>query len=200
MFPVSWRPLSLLLALILLWPACPGRAEGEDTVYFLGNFAFGMTFQAVRALDQSGAALIESDAERGLQRMSLLSDNFVVTLWFRGLDDGAKLTEMDFAFFMAPDTVTWRDGVPEIETTKKTVNAVYAYVERLCKKTFGSGANAPDGALPLPSLLFPGKYGLPSLTRLRVYTLPDGGKTDVIAHFVAEGTNSVNYVVARQSE
>lgn len=200
MIHTARRLLSLLLALILLCPASPGGAEEGSTVYFLGNFAFGMSFKAVRALDQSGAALIETDGERGLQRLTLLSDHFAVSLWFEGLGDEAKLTEMDFVFFMAPDSVVRKGSALEITTTKKTVNAVYTYVEQLCKKTFGSGKNAPDGALPVPSLLFPAGREAPSLTRMRVYTLADGGKTDLIAHFVAAAPNSVNYVILRQME
>ena len=194
------RRLSLLLMLFLLCIACPGRAEGEQPVYFLGNFAFGMSVQAVRAMDPSGAAVTETDAERKLQRLTFLSDNFAVSLWFQGLNDTAPLVEMDFAFFMDPDTVLLRDGRLEISTTAKTVNAVYSYVESLCKKTFGKGKNAPDGALPVPSLLFPDGENAPSLTRLRVYTLPDAGKTDVIVHLVANGEYSVNFVILRQEE
>ena len=108
--------------------------------------------------------------------------------------------EMDFAFFMEPDSVVRRDSTLEIQTAKKTVNTVYTYVESLCKKTFGKGKNAPDGALPVPSLLFPELEAGPSLTRLRVYTLPDAGKTDVIVHLVANGEYSVNYVILRQME
>ena len=197
---IMTRRLFSLLALLLLMSACPGGAEQEQPVYFLGNFAFGMSIQQVRALDKSGAALAEMDAEREVQRLSLLSDNFVVSLWFQGLDDEAALIEMDFAFFMEPDSVTLRHSVLEIQTSKRTVNAVYSYVENLCKKTFGKGKNAPDGALPVSSLLFPKDEAGPSLTRLRVYTLPDAGKTDVIAHLVADGEYSVNYVVMRQTE
>ncbi len=194
------RLLPLLLALLLLMPACPGGAEGDQPVYFLGNFAFGMPLQAVRALDKSGAALNETDEEREVRRMTLLSDHFVVTLWFQGLTDEAPLIEMDFAFFMEPDTVIRRDSSLEIQTAKRTVNAVYTYVESLCKKTFGKGKNAPDGALPVSSLLFPEGENSPSLTRLRVYTLKDAGKTDVITHLIAGGEYSVNFVILRQTE
>ena len=55
----------------------------------------------ILALDKSGAALTVTDAERELQRVTFLSDNFVVSLWFDGLDDTAPLVEMDFAFFVA---------------------------------------------------------------------------------------------------
>ncbi len=194
------RFFSLLLVLLLLCPVLPGGAEEEQTVYFLGNFAFGMSIAQVRALDKSGAALTVTDAEWELQRLSLLSDHFVVILWFQGLDDEAPLIEMDFAFFMSPDTVTRRGNDLEIQTAKQTVNTVYTYVESLCKKTFGKGKNAPDGALPVPSLLFPELESSPSLTRLRVYTLPDAGKTDVIVHLVAKDDYSVNYVILRQTE
>lgn len=194
------RLFPLLLSLLLLFSACPCGAEEEQPVYFLGNFAFGMPMQAVRALDTGGAALTETDAERNVQRMALLSDHFAVTLWFDGMDEGAPLVEMDFAFFMAPDTVVRRDSALEIRTEKRTVNAVYTYVESLCKKTFGKGTDAPDGALPVSSLLFPEGENSPSLTRLRVYSLPDGEKTDVITHLVANGAYSVNYVVMRQTE
>lgn len=194
------RLFPLLLALLLLLPTWPCGAEEEQPVYFLGNFAFGMPMQAVRALDTGGAALTETDAERNVQRMTLLSDHFAVTLWFDGLDDDAPLVELDFAFFMDPDTVMLRDGRLEISTTAKTVNTVYNYVESLCKKTFGKGKNAPDGALPLSSLLFPELEAGPSFTRLRVYNLPDAGKTDVIVHLVAAGEYSVNYVICRQAE
>ena len=193
------RLFSLLLALFLLIAACPGGAEEEQPIYFLGNFSFGMSIAQVRALDKGGAALTATDKERELQRLSLLSDNFVVSLWFDGLDDDAALIEMDFAFFMPPDSVMLRDGQLEISTTKKTVNSVYTYVESLCKKTFGKGKNAPDNALPVPSLLFPELEAGPSLTRLRVYTLKDAGKTDVIVHLVANGEYSVNYVILRQT-
>lgn len=194
------RLFPLLLSLLLLFSACPCGAEEEQPVYFLGNFAFGMPMQAVRALDTGGAALTETDAERNVQRMALLSDHFAVTLWFDGMDEGAPLVEMDFAFFMAPDTVVRRDSALEIRTEKRTVNAVYTYVESLCKKTFGKGTDAPDGALPVFSLLFPEGENSPSLTRLRVYSLPDGEKTDVITHLVANGAYSVNYVVMRQTQ
>lgn len=194
------RLFPLLLSLLLLFIACPGGAEEEQPVYFLGNFAFGMPMYAVRAMDTGGAALTETDAERNVQRMTLLSDHFAVTLWFDGTDEGAPLVEMDFAFFMAPDSVFRRDSALEIRTAKRTVNAVYTYVESLCRKTFGSGENAPDGALPVSSLLFPDSKTGPSLTRLRVYSLPDGEKTDVITHLVANGAYSVNYVVMRQTE
>ncbi len=194
------RLFSLLLSLLLLCPVLPGGAEEEQPVYFLGNFAFGMPIAQVRALDKSGAALTDADAEREVQRLSLLSDNFVVTLWFQGLDDDAALIEMDFAFFMKPDTVTRRGNDLEIQTAKQTVNTVYTYVENLCKKTFGKGKNAPDGALPVPSLLFPDEKNAPSFTRLRVYSLKDAGKTDVIVHLVANGEYSVNYVILRQNE
>ncbi len=194
------RLFSLLLSLLLLCPACPGGADEIQPVYFLGNFAFGMPIAQVRALDKSGAALVETDAERELQRLSLLSDNFVVILWFQGLDDDAALIEMDFAFFMSPDSVMLRDDQLEISTTKKTVNSVYSYVESLCKKTFGKGKNAPDGALPVSSLLFPDGEKTSSLTRLQVYTLQDAGKTDVITHLVANGEYSVNFVILRQNE
>ena len=189
----------LLLALLLLFPACPGRAEEAQPVYFFGNFAFGMPLEAVRVLDKSGAALTETDAERGVQRVTLLSDNFAVTLWFEGLDGGAPLVEMDFAFFMAPDAVFRRDNMLEIQTSKRTVNTVYAYVESLCKKVFGKGETAPDGALPFSTLLFPDDQNT-SFTRLRVYTLPDAGKTDVIVHMIASGEYSVNYAICRQAE
>ncbi len=192
------RLFSLLLALLLLMTACPGSVE-EQPVYFLGNFTFGMSVAQVRALDKSGAALTVTDEGRELQRLSLLSDNFIVVLWFQGLDDDAALIEMDFAFFMSPDSVLFRDGQLEISTTKKTVNSVYTYVESLCKKTFGRGKNAPDGALPVPSLLFPEAEAGSFLTRLRVYALPDAGKTDVIVHLVANGEYSVNYVILRQT-
>ncbi len=194
------RLFPLLLALLLLCPACAGGAENEQPVYFLGNFTFGMPIEAVRALDTSGAALSDADPEREVQRLSLLSDHFVVSLWFDGLDDTAPLVEMDFAFFMKPDSVVRRDSALEIQTAAQTVNTVYAYVENLCKKTFGKGKNAPDGALPVSSLLFPGTENVPSLTRLRVYTLKDAGKTDVIVHLVAKGEYSVNYVILRQTE
>ena len=194
------RLFSLLLALLLLCPVRAGGAEEEQPVYFLGNFAFGMPLEAVRALDTSGAALNDADPEREVQRLSLLSDNFVVSLWFDGLDDTAPLVEMDFAFFMSPDSVVRRDNTLEIQTVKRTVNTVYTYVKNLCKKTFGKGKNAPDGALPVSSLLFPELEADLSLTRLRVYTLPDAGKTDVITHLVAEGEYSVNYVILRQTE
>ena len=199
---VRKRLLPLLLAaFLLLFIACPGGAEEEQPVYFLGNFAFGMPIRAVRAMDTGGAALTETDAERNVQRLTLLSDNFAVTLWFQGLTEDATLVEMDFAFFMAPDSVFRRDdNMLEIQTAKRTVNTVYTYVENLCKKTFGRGENAPDGALPVSSLFFPDGETGPSLTRLRVYTLPDGGKTDVITHLVANGAYSVNYVVMRQTE
>ena len=194
------RLFPLLLALLLLLPTWPCGAEEEQPVYFLGNFAFGMPMQAVRALDTGGAALTETDAERNVQRMILLSDHFAVTLWFDGMDADAPLVEMDFAFFMAPDTVVRRDNALEIQTSKQTVNTVYTYVESLCGKTFGKGTDAPDGALPVPSLLFPDSEAAPSLTRLRLYALPDGRKTDIIAHLVANGAHSVNYVVLRQTE
>ena len=194
------RLFPLLLVLLLLCPVCAGTAEEDQTVYFLGNFAFGMPVKDVRALDQSGAAIAETDTERKLQRMSFLSDNFTVSLWFDGLEDSAPLIEMDFAFFMDPDTVLLRDGLLEIKTTAKTVNNVYAYVEDLCKKTFGKGKNAPDGALPLSSLCFPDTESGPSFTRLRVYNLPDAGKTDVIVHLVVQSEYSVNYVILRQAE
>ena len=194
------RLFSLLLSLLLLCPACPGGTDEIQPVYFLGNFAFGMPIAHVRALDKSGAALTVTDTEREVQRLSLLSDNFVVILWFQGLDDEAALIEMDFAFFMSPDSVMLRDGQLEISTTKKTVNSVYSYVESLCKKTFGKGKNAPDGALPFSSLLFPETENSPSFTRLRVYNLPDAGKTDVIVHLVAAGESSVNYVILRQTD
>ena len=194
------RLFPLLLALLLLMSACPANAEEDQPVYFLGNFAFGMPMYAVRAMDTGGAALTETDAERNVQRMTLLSDHFAVTLWFDGMDENAPLVEMDFAFFMAPDTVVRRDNALEIQTAKRTVNTVYTYVENLCKKTFGKGKNAPDGALPLSSLLFPELEAGPSFTRLRVYNLPDAGKTDVIVHLVAAGEYSVNYVICRQAE
>ena len=194
------RLLFLLLALLLLFSAIFGGAEEAQTVYFLGNFAFGMPIQAVQAMDTSGAALNETDPERKVQRMTMLSDNFAVTLWFQGLDGDATLIEMDFAFFMPPDTVVRRDNVLEIQTAKQTVNAVYAYVENLCKKTFGKGKKISNGALPVSSLLFPDEKKSPSFTRLRVYTLPDAGKTDVIMHLVANGEYSVNYVIMRQTE
>ena len=194
------RLLPLLLSLLLLLPAWPGGAEEEQPVYFLGNFAFGMPMRAVRALDTGGAALTETDAERNVQRMTLLSDHFAVTLWFDGMDADAPLVEMDFAFFTAPDSVVQRDNALEIQTSRQTVNVVYTYVESLCGKTFGKGADAPDGALPIPSLLFPDSGESPSLTRLRLYTLPDGGKTDIITHLVASGAYSVNYVVLRQTD
>ena len=194
------KTFALLLALLLLCPVCSVWAEEQQPVYFLGNFAFGMPLQAVRALDTSGAALTDTDAERKLQRMSFLSDNFVVSLWFQGLSDEAPLTEMNFAFFMAPDSVMQRDNTLEIRTAKQTVNTVYAYVENLCKKTFGKGKNAPDGALPLSSLLFPDEKSAPSFTRLRVYNLKDAGKTDVIVHLIVNGEYSVNYVICRQTE
>jgi len=190
----------LLAAFLLLFIACPGGAEEGQPVYFLGNFAFGMPIRAVRAMDTGGAALTETDAERNVQRMTLLSDHFAVTLWFDGTDEGAPLVEMDFAFFMAPDSVFRRDNTLEIRTGKRTVNTVYTYVESLCRKTFGNGENAPDGALPVSSLLFPDSKTGPSLTRLRVYSLPDGEKTDVITHLVANGAYSVNYVVMRQTQ
>ena len=194
------RPYPLLLALLLLMSTCPGQAEDEQPVYYLGNFAFGMPIEAVRTLDASGAALIEIDTKREVQRLSLLSDHFVVNLWFEGLDDTAPLAEMDFAFFMEPDSVVRRENALEIQTSKGTVSTVYAYVESLCKKTFGKGKNAPDGALPLSSLLFPDEKNDLSFTRLRVYTLPDAGKTDVITHLVVSGEYSVNYVILRQME
>lgn len=200
MFSARKRLLFLLPALLLLLFAWPGGAEEEQTVYFLGNFAFGMPIQAVRALDTGGAALTETDGDRALQRVTFLSDNFAVTLWFQGLTDGAPLTEMDFAFFMAPDSVVRRDNALEIQTSKRTVNAVYAYVESLCKKTFGQGKNAPDGALPVPSLLFPDEKNSLSFTRLRVYSLQDAGKTDVITHLIVSGEYSVNFVLLRQTE
>lgn len=159
-----------------------------------------MTIREVRALDAGGAALESADPERDVQSLTLLSDNFAVTLWFQGLDDGAALTEMDFAFFTAPDAVVRVDNHLEIRTAKTTLNTVYNYVESLCKKTFGQGKNAPDGAPPFSSLLFPETEGGPSCTRLRVYNLPDAGKTDVIVHLVAEGEYSVNYVILRQME
>ena len=193
------RFFSLLLSL-LLCIACSGAAEGEQPVYFLGNFAFGMSVQAVRALDAGGAAVTETDAERKLQRLTFLSDNFAVSLWFDGLDDEAPLAEMDFAFFMDPDTVVLRDGRLEIQTAKRTVNTVYTYVENLCKKTFGKGKNAPDGAPPLSSLLFPEETSDVSFTRLRVYTLPDAGKTDTITHLIATGECSINFVILRQTD
>lgn len=194
------RLFPLLLALLLLMPLFTGRAEENQTVYFLGNFAFGMPVQDVRALDATGAAVTETDAERKLQRLSFLSDNFTVSLWFDGLNDTAPLVEMDFAFFMDPDTVLLRDGRLEIQTAAKTVNPVYNYVESLCKKTFGQGKNALDGALPVSSLLFPDEKNSPSFTRLRVYTLLDAGKTDVIVHLVVQDEYSVNYVICRQAE
>lgn len=200
MICVRKRLRFLLPVLLLLFSAHPGGAEETQPVYFLGNFAFGMPVQAVRALDQSGAALTVTDAEQELQRMTMLSDNFAVTLWFEGLDDEAPLVEMDFAFFIAPDSVMRRDDALEIQTSKRTVNTVYTYVESLCKKTFGKGENAPDGALPVSSLLFPDREKSPSLTRLRVYTLPDAGKTDIIAHMIVTGEYSVNYVICRQKE
>ncbi len=193
------RLFPLLLALLLLFPACPGGAEEAQPVYFFGNFAFGMPLEAVRAMDKSGAALTETDAERNVQRVTLLSDHFAVTLWFEGLTDGATLAEMDFAFFMAPDSVFRRDNALEIQTSKRTVNTVYAYVESLCKKVFGKGENAPDGALPFSTLLFPDDQNA-SFTRLRVYTLPDAGKTDVIVHMIVTGEYSVNYAICRQAE
>ncbi|MBR3742531.1 MAG: hypothetical protein IKN04_19115 [Clostridia bacterium] len=194
------RLFPLLLALLLLLFACPGGAEEARPVYFLGNFAFGMTVEAVRAMDTGGAALTVTDEERALRRMTFLSDNFAVTLLFQGITEDATLAEMDFAFFMAPDTVVRRDSVLEIRTSKRTVNTVYTYVENLCKKIFGKGKNAADGALPVPSLLFPEGESGPSFTRLRVYTLPDAGKTDVITHLVVSGEYSVNYVILRQME
>lgn len=200
MFSARKRLLFLLPALLLLLFAWPGGAEEEQTVYFLGNFAFGMPIQAVRALDKSGAALNETDEEREVHRMTLLSDHFVVTLWFQGLTDEAPLIEMDFAFFMEPDTVVRRDNSLEIQTAKRTVNAVYTYVESLCKKTFGKGKSAPDGALPVSSLLFPEGENSPSLTRLQVYSLQDAGKTDVITHLIVSGEYSVNFVLLRQTE
>ena len=201
MISVRKRLLPLLLAaFLLLFIACPGGAEEELPVFFLGNFAFGMPIRAVRTMDTSGAALTETDAEREVQRMTLLSDNFAVTLWFVGTDDDAPLVEMDFAFFMPPDSVFRRDNMLEIQTAKRTVNTVYTQVESLCGKTFGRGENAPDDALPVSSLLFPDGETGPSLTRLRVYTLPDAGKTDIIVHLVANGAYSVNYVVMRQTE
>ena len=194
------RLFPLLLVLLLLCPVCAGTAEEDQTVYFLGNFAFGMPIDAVRAMDPSSAAITETDTERKLQRLTFLSDNFTVSLWFDGLEDSAPLIEMDFAFFMDPDTVTLRDGRLEVQTAAKTVNTVYNYVESLCKKTFGKGKNAPDGALPLSSLLFPDEKSAPSFTRLRVYNLKDAGKTDVIVHLIVNGEYSVNYVICRQTE
>ena len=193
------RLFALLLFLALCLPLLSGGAEEEQTVYILGNFAFGMPLRDVRALDKGGAALIETDAKREVQRLSLLSDNFVVSLWFQGLTDEAPLTEMDFAFFMSPDTVILRDGRLEIQTAKRTVNTVYAYVESLCKKTFGRGTNAADNSLPFSTLLFE-EADSPDLTRLRIYTLPDGKKTDMIVHLIVTGDYSVNYLVCRQSE
>lgn len=194
------RLFPLLLALLLLCPVCHVGAEENQTVYFLGNFAFGMPVQAVRALDPSGAAVTETDEEREVQRLTFLSDNFTVSLWFDGLTDDAPLIELDFAFFMDPDTVLLRDGRLEIQSTAKTVNTVYSYVESLCKKTFGKGQNAPDGVLPVSSLLFPDKTSGFSFTRLRVYSLKDAGKTDLIVHLVVQNEYSVNYVICRQAE
>ena len=193
------RLFSALLAVLLLCSALPCAAGEEQPVYILGNFAFGMPLRAVRALDTSGAALMETDAEREVQRLSLLSDNFVVILWFLGLTDEAALIEMDFAFFTSPDTVILRDGRLEIQTTKRTVNPVYAYVENLCKKAFGRGKNAADNSLPFSALLFE-EADSPDLTRLRIYTLPDGKKTDMIVHLIATGDYSVNYIICQQSE
>lgn len=198
MISVRKRLFFLPLALLLIASARVGSAEEAQPVYFLGNFAFGMPMDAVRVMDTGGAALTETDAERKVQRLSLLSDNFAVTLWFEGLTDDAPLVEMNFAFFMAPDSVFRRDHALEIQTSKGTVNTAYAYVESLCKKTFGPGDDALDGALPVSSLLFPDGESIPSLTRLRVYTLPDAGKTDVIVHLIASGEYSVNYVICRQ--
>ncbi len=194
------RRLLSALALFLLAAVPPCLGEESPRVYILGNFYFGMPVREVRALDQSGAALEETDPERETQRLTLLSDHFAVTLWFQGLNEDAPLAEMDFAFFTPPDTVIRRENRLEISTTAKTVNAVYAYVEQLCKKTFGRGRNAPDGPPPLPCLLFPGGRNQPALTRMRVYSLQDAGKTDVIAHFVAAESSGVNYVICRQTE
>ncbi len=186
----------LLLSLFFL----PCRAEESGRVYVFGNFYFGMPISEMRALDRDHAALNETDAERGLQQMTLISDNFVVTLWFDGLGDGAPLTEMDFAFYMPPDSIAMVNDRLQLQTSRLTVNAVYAYVERLCKKTFGRGENVSGEALPFHPLLFENDENAPALTRLRVYTQPDGDRQDVILHLVAQGEYSVNYLICRQAE
>ena len=186
----------LLLCLLFL----PCRAEESGRVYVFGNFYFGMPISEMRALDRDHAALCDADAERNLQQMTLISDNFVVTLWFEGMGDDAPLTEMDFAFYMKPDNIAMVNDRLQIQTTKFTVNAVYAYVERLCKKNFGRGGNVSGEVPPFQPLLFENDENAPSLTRMRVYTQPDGNRQDVILHLVAEGEYSVNYLICRQAE
>ena len=188
--------IALLLCLLFL----PCRAEESKRVYVFGNFYFGMPIAEMRALDRDHAALNDADVERGLQQMTLISDNFVVTLWFEGMGDDAPLTEMDFAFYMPPDSLAMVNDRLQIQTSRFTVNAVYAYVERLCKKTFGPGEDVTGGALPLHPLLFENDENAPSLTRLREYSQPDGDRQDVILHLVAEGEYSVNYLICRQAD
>lgn len=183
----------------MLFTAFPGQTEESGPVYVLGNFAFGMTFQSVRALDQQSAGRYETDGERNLQCITFLSDNFIVNLWFDGLTEDAPLIEMDFAFYTAPDAIGLKDNRLEVQTSPLTVSAVYTYVENLCKKNFGQGTNVKDNALPFSSLLFD-EADSPDLTRLRVYTLPDGKRTDIIVHLIAAGDYSVNYLICRQSE
>ena len=190
--------LCLVIPLLLLFSAFSCRAEEGQRVYVLGNFYFGMPISEVKALDRGNAALTDTDTERGFQQMTLISDNFVVTLWFWGLEEDAPLEEMDFAFYMPPDSLAMRDNRLQIQTGKLTVNTVYAYVERLCRQVFGNGRDA--GALPFSSLLFSGGNREVSLTRMRIYTQPDGQKTDVIVHLVANGEDSVNYLICRQTE
>jgi len=192
------KRLIILCALLLAFAVC-ARAEEEGRVYVMGNFYFGMPLGEVRALDRTGAGLYASDIERGVQRTALISDNFVVTLWFDGLDEAAPLIEMDFAFYMPPDSIAMREGNLEIQTSSWTARVVYAYVERMCKKTFGTGRSSADGELPFESLLFP-DADASFLTGLRVYTQKDGSKTDLAVHLQAGKENAVNYLICRQAE
>lgn len=188
-----------VLAAALLWGALPVLGETPGRIYFLGNFYFGMPIREVRALDQTNAALTQTDPARETQCVTLVSDGFVISLWFRGLEEDAALAEMDVAFYMRPDKVVLGEKGLEIRTTALTVRTVRAYVENYCKAQYGAGRAGVDGALPLPSLAFP-EEKLPSLTQACVYTRPDGSGTDVVTHAVVTGPYRVNHIIIQHVE
>ena len=192
------RLFCALFALLLVLSFC-AQAQENSRVYVMGNFYFGMPLEEVKALDRTGAGLYALDEERAVQQLTLISDNFVVTLWFEGLEDTSPLVEMDFGFYMQPDSIAMRDGKLEIQTSPWTVAMVHAYVERLCGKAFGQGRASADGDLPFESLMFPADQAA-SLTGLKVYTQKDGGKTDLAVHLRAGEENIVNYLICRQAE
>ncbi len=190
---------TLLLILITALLFSFARAEEEKKVYLFGNFCFGMPLREVRELDTGGAGLYASDETTGTQRVLFLSQNFVLTLWFQGQTEDSPLVEIDAALYMDGDRVSIRDNRAHIKTSRIASALTYRYAEDLCEKVFGQGWDHPENTLPFAPLLFDGIQPGP-LSRIRLYSFPDAGKTDVAAHFLLGEDAPVNYLVCRPAE